>query len=886
MGNSASRKRKGFAANKGSSTDVETQSRGFSPFRRGKTAEPPGDCLDCPLTDVPSKPGKAVVSLTNLQSDKSSGSCVTDSIYLDWTNPATDGGRPILGYTVEMYDLPTGNWVTVTQTEGEACRSMLDNILCGIMYRFRVRAFNEVGSSVPGIPSDSFVIDTPGVHIAPYFILCPPAEVAKYAHETVQFRAKALGTPKPNILWQKDDEPVFLTEGIDIQEEPDGSLLTVHNLQLDDDGVIQCIAVNHVGKAVASTSLCIVSLPKFKKTSDIPLHFTFRADEMIRLKFPFISQPHADLQILKNDNYLRKCDAEATVREENMIFKIDCAKPEDAGEYRITADNEYGKDEISFTIDIEVPPEAPGAPDVMDVMQTGQLTLVWDAPASGSVDHYIVEYYRDQWQLWLRMKTCKDTETVVMDLIPGSKYKFRIMSASIAGISDPSQESEEVMIGVAAEDELFDLPGPGPRGRTSHRSRRMNKMPSLDRTSLDRSVGLRKLPDIESRRQASLDREVYYDAENVRRDVVTYKPPEIDKIGSLSLKYKLSNEELAKYKMSMSDLCHKMKAVSNTSLLIKSSKVSLDEPTQPLKQEVTNQARKYNSMGQLAREGSVHIDREQQALEKSSSSSHLAPHKVNRKADLTNDVVECKKSLTDIRDRIGSLQSLLKTSRTLTASKQVLLADLPHPPSSSVVQNTNMIKQTKETKNEDTKARKTSFTTNRSDSYAMAIDDEEGEYEETHFPYNPDMASLGSLLCDKPENRQESQSSPPSTKRRSMFITDIDDQGSESLASHIDQKDLISMGKQLINDSDPNAKPFDIRALTPSDVTFLPLSTPEPDSSMSTMTLLADNTTMSDMTLLEDNSSLTELVTDRSGSACSQATLEGDDLESDTESLL
>ena len=32
--------------------------------------------------------------------------------------------------------------------------------------RFRVRAFNEIGSSVPGIASDAFVIDTPGVHIA------------------------------------------------------------------------------------------------------------------------------------------------------------------------------------------------------------------------------------------------------------------------------------------------------------------------------------------------------------------------------------------------------------------------------------------------------------------------------------------------------------------------------------------------------------------------------------------------------------------------------------------------------------------------------------------------------------------------------------------------
>jgi len=868
MGNSSSKKRKNFADNKGSSTDVEPTQRGFSPFRRGKT-EPPGDSLSCPIIDVPSKPGKAVVSLTNLQSNKASGSCVTDSIYLDWSDPATDGGRPILGYTVEMYDLPTGNWVLVTQTEGSACRSMLDNILCGIMYRFRVRAFNEVGSSVPGIPSDSFVIDTPGVHIAPYFILCPPAEVAKYAHETVQFRAKALGTPKPNILWQKDDEPIFITDGIIIEEEPDGSVLTIHNLQLDDDGVIQCTAVNHVGKAVASTNLLIISLPKFKQTSNIPLQFSFRVDEMIRLKFPFTSQPPSDFHILKNEAYVSEQEADATIRDENLMFKIDSAKTENAAEYTIIAENDFGKAEISFTIDIEVPPESPGAPEIMDVTQTGQLTLAWDAPASGSVDHYIVEYYRDQWQLWLRMKTCKDPYTMVTDLIPGSKYKFRIMSASMAGISDPSKESEEVMIGAVAEDELFDLPGlPGPRGRPNNRNRRMKKMPSLDRTSLDRSVAMRELPMVGNRRQASLDREVYYDAQDVRRDVVTYKPPEIEKIGNLSEKYKLSNEELAKYKMSMSELCHKMKAVSTTSLAMRSSKVSIDEAMRPLKMEVTNQARKYTSMGQLAKEASAHIDTDHPTPQKSSSSTHLAQKKV----ELSNDVGDCKKSLTDIRDRIGSLQSLLKTSRTLTASKQQMFADIPNP-SPSGGQNTNIPKSSDK---EGEKKRKTSFTTNRSDSYAMAIDDEEGEYEETHFPYSPGMPSMGSLLCDKPENKQN-------TKRGSTFITDIEDQDSDIPTN---RNDLLSIGDELINESDPDKKPFDIRALSPSDITLLPLTTPEPDSSMSTMTLLADELTRSNMTMVADDSSMTEIASDRSLSACSQATLEGDDIDSDTESLL
>ena len=856
MGNSSSKKRKNLAGFKGSSTDVEPSPRGFSPFRRGRTEPPGSDGLHCAIVDVPSKPGKAVVSLTNLQSNKSSGSCVTDSIYLDWGNPATDGGRPILGYTVEMYDLPTGNWVLVTQTEGTACRSMLDNILCGIMYRFRVRAFNEVGSSVPGIPSDSFVIDTPGVHIAPYFILCPPPEVAKYAHETVQFRAKALGTPKPNILWQKDEEPVFITEGIDIQEEPDGSVLTVHNLQLEDEGVIQCTAVNHVGKAVASTNLCIISLPKFKQTSNIPLQFSFRVDEMIRLKFPFKSQPPSDFHVLKNEVYVSKQEVDAALREENVMFKIDSAKPESAGEYTIVAENDFGKAEIRFEIDVEVPPESPGIPEIMDVTASGQLTLAWDPPASGSVDHYIVEYYRDQWQLWLRMKTCKDPCTVVTDLIPGSKYKFRIMSASMAGISDPSHESEEVMIGAAPEDELFDLPGP--RGRTNNRDRRMRKMPSLDRTSLDRSVGMRQLPLGGSRRQASLEREVYYDAENVRRDVVTYKPPEVDKIGNLSGKYKLSNEELAKYKMSMSELCHKMKAVSNASLALRNSETGLDEATRPLKMEVSNQARKYNS----TQEVSVHIDTDKGVPQKSSSSSQLAQQSATRKAELSNNVGECKKSLTDIRDRIGSLQSLLKTSRTLTASKQHI-SNL----NSQVTKNINIPIQSES--KEDSKTRKTSFTTNRSDSYAKAIDDEEGEYEvkspcfiqfdyqqfvmfqETHFPYNPSMPSTGNLLCDQPENRQSEVS--PST---------------ESQEQTSDRKQLLT---------DTSEKLFDIRALSPSDNTVLPLITPEPDSA-STMTLLADETSMSTLTMLAD----------RSPSACSQDTLEGDDIDTDTdtESLL
>ena len=589
----------------------------------------------------------------------------------------------------------------VTNTEGSYTRTMLDNILCGIMYRFRVRAFNEIGSSVPGIPSDAFVIDTPGVHIAPYFILCPPADTTRSIHQTVQFRAKALGTPKPNILWQKDEEPIFITEGIDIQEEPDGSVLTVHNLQADDNGVIQCIAVNPVGKAIASTNLAVVALPKFKRTGGATdlLQFTFRAEEMIRLKFPFVSHPPAELSLVRGDRRGQEEveEAEVGVREDHVLFRVETARAGHSGHYTILADNGEGEDRLEFYLDVEVPPESPGCPEITELSSSGQLRLEWSAPVSSPVDHYIIEYYRDQWQLWLRLKTTMDTAATVTDLIPGSKYKFRILSASLAGISDPSQPSEEVMVGAVADDELFDLPSYG-RGRSTSRvGKRFNKMPSLERNSG---------PPLD-RRQTSLDREVYYDSHNVRKEVVTYKPPEPAKLGTLSSKYKMSGEELNKYKTSMSELCHRMKAISNSSLVTGKPQSNSVDATQPLKREVLSQARRFISASQILKaESAGYIDGET-SLGRSSSSSFLA-----RQAELSNDVTDCKKSLTDIRDRIGSLQSLLAQSRTLTTSRQQLLSEVSttSPTSPTIHSQADKIK-------------KANFASNRNDSYSRAMDD-------------------------------------------------------------------------------------------------------------------------------------------------------------------
>merc|ERR1719445_291110 len=104
------------------------------------------------------------------------------------------------------------------------------------------------------------------------------------------------------------------------------------------------------------------------------------------------------------------------------------------------------------------------------------------------------------------------------------------------------------------------------------------------------------------------------------------------------------------------------------------------DATQPLKREVLSQARRFISASQILKaETAGYIDGENSsAMTRSSSSSFLA-----KQAELSNDVTDCKKSLTDIRDRIGSLQSLLKQSRTLTNSRQQLTSTSPSSPSTT-----------------------------------------------------------------------------------------------------------------------------------------------------------------------------------------------------------
>jgi len=398
---------------------------------------------------VPLSPGKPVVQLSSRTEKTADENSVTDEININWAVPKDDGGFPITGYKIEMLDIQTGNWIEITFIEGFEPRCTLSNILYGIMYRFRVIAYNDAGPSEPGDPSDPVVIDVPGVQIAPYFVLMLNDTIA-LEHERVEFKVKVLGTPKPSVQWYKDDMEVFSSDRLEIKEEDDGGSVIVKEARLNDSGNIKCVATNVLGRATSVAQLIIEASPRL----DIPENYNdgliFRYDEVIRLKIPLIAKPPPRITWFFDDEPICPSDdVQVESNENHTSLRIGAAKRWHCGEFKVLAQNENGEDSASILVTVTAPPSSPGKPVVIDITGT-TCVLRWEPiqdDGGADVKHYIVEYFRDVWDVWLKAKTTKDDQVTIEDLIPGSRYKFRIKAENAYGISDGSEESDPFDVG-------------------------------------------------------------------------------------------------------------------------------------------------------------------------------------------------------------------------------------------------------------------------------------------------------------------------------------------------------------------------------------------------------------------------------------------------------
>lgn len=77
-------------------------------------------------------------------------------VELKWTEPPSDGGAPITGYIVEMKDKYSPMWEKAIETTSSKPTAIVNGLVEGNEYQFRVIALNKAGQSEPSEPGKTF----------------------------------------------------------------------------------------------------------------------------------------------------------------------------------------------------------------------------------------------------------------------------------------------------------------------------------------------------------------------------------------------------------------------------------------------------------------------------------------------------------------------------------------------------------------------------------------------------------------------------------------------------------------------------------------------------------------------------------------------------------
>ncbi|KAF8382632.1 ttn-1 [Pristionchus pacificus] len=137
---------------------------------------------------------------------------------------------------------------------------------------------------------------------------------------------------------------------------------------------------------------------------------------------------------------------ESTNDKSTLIIKsIDAT---DRGDFELRIKNRGGEAKCAIPIQVTDRPDPPGRPSIQD-QNVDSVKILWSPcmqDGGSPVRHYIVEMKTTSSKTWVKAEVTKQPFTTLFNLVPSEKYRFRIRAENTFGISDPSEESEEVNV--------------------------------------------------------------------------------------------------------------------------------------------------------------------------------------------------------------------------------------------------------------------------------------------------------------------------------------------------------------------------------------------------------------------------------------------------------
>ncbi|XP_026114229.1 obscurin isoform X16 [Carassius auratus] len=156
-------------------------------------------------------------------------------VTLSWFTPLSDGGSPIIGYRLEMRLVDSILWLPCHTEPVCNTEFLVENLIPGAGYRFRVAAINRAGIGEPVQLPQTVTLDAPVTMTK----MLSSSKIQK--GKMVRLECE-LSTETKSVTWFKDNREIEFGVKYQMVAEGKSQVLLIKDFQSTDQGVYSCVA--------------------------------------------------------------------------------------------------------------------------------------------------------------------------------------------------------------------------------------------------------------------------------------------------------------------------------------------------------------------------------------------------------------------------------------------------------------------------------------------------------------------------------------------------------------------------------------------------------------------------------------------------------------------
>ncbi|XP_037536631.1 hemicentin-2 [Nematolebias whitei] len=265
------------------------------------------------------------------------------------------------------------------------------------------------------------------------------SDVSAPMGEELSLECRANGLPTPHISWLKDGVPLERSDTRHISVTQDGSTLTLMRPGPEDSGTYTCSAVSPAGQESKIYTLVVLVPPSISGETTIPREVQVTQDSMVTLECQAAGNPPPQISWLKNGRPLL-LSTRTRLLSGDSLLRIAPVQLSDSGVYTCVARSQAGLAELSYDVQVQVPPGVDNVEPVepVTIVQGSLVTLTCEARG---VPPPTLTWLKDGHPLSLHRNLLLDGEETRLqlpDVAPSDEGLYSCVASNQAGSSTKS----------------------------------------------------------------------------------------------------------------------------------------------------------------------------------------------------------------------------------------------------------------------------------------------------------------------------------------------------------------------------------------------------------------------------------------------------------------